>query len=143
MPPELVKIVWRCKGERMAIVSDCLRAGGMPRDGRLWTLGAEPEMYGEDAPEPTRFIVSDRVARLPDGTRLAGSILSIGEMLKGLVDCGIPVSEAFRAASLTPAKIIGIDRTHGSLEVGKVADIAIFDRGFSPVRVIKDGKTVI
>ena len=70
-------------------------------------------------------------------------LVNIGEMLKGLVDCGIPVSEAFRAASLTPAKIIGIDRTHGSLEVGKVADIAIFDRGFSPVRVIKDGKTVI
>ena len=142
MPPELVKIVWRCKGERLAIVSDCLRAGGMPRDGRLWTLGAEPEMYGDDAPEPTRFIVADGVARLPDGTRLAGSIKPIGEMIKGLTECGIPVSEAFRAASLTPAKIIGIDRTHGSLEVGKVADIAVFDRELNPVRVIKDGRAV-
>lgn len=143
MPPELVKIVYRMNGsKRMAIVSDCLRAGGMPRDGRLWTLGAEPFMYGEDAPEPTRFIVADDVARLPDGTRLAGSIKSIGDMLAGLTDCQIPIHEAFMTATLTPARIIGIDKTHGSLEIGKVADIAVFDKSLKPVTVIKGGKKV-
>lgn len=99
-------------------------------------------MYGGDTPEPTRFFVADGVARLTDGTRLAVSIKPIGEMIKGLTECGIPVSDAFRAASLPPAKIIGIARTHGSLEVGMVADIAVFDRELNPVRVIKDGRTV-
>ncbi len=142
MPPELVKIVYRCKGaDRLAIVSDCLRAGGMPPDGRLWTLGAEPELYDDDAPKPTRFIVSNGVARLPDNTRLAGSIKSVGEMLTWLYkELGdeIPICELFKLASLTPARIIGIDKTHGSLEVGKTADIAIFDRELQTRAVIKN-----
>ena len=54
-PSELVKIVWRCNGERMAIVSDCLRAGGMPRDGRFWTLGAEPGCTAVTRPNRLAF----------------------------------------------------------------------------------------
>lgn len=139
MPPELVKIVYKCKtADRLAVVSDCLRAGGMPCDGRLWTLGAEPYMYGEDSPEPTLFIVSDGVARLPDNTRLAGSIKSVGDMVMGLYEIGIPICDIFKMTSLTPSRIIGIDKTHGSIEVGKVADIAVFDREFKIKNVIKN-----
>ena len=35
--------------------------------------------------------------------------------------------EAYRAITINPAKICGVDDRLGSLEVGKDADIAIFD----------------
>lgn len=85
--------------------------------------------------------MSNGVARLPDNTRLAGSIKSVGEMLAWLykeLSDEIPICELFKLASLTPARIIGIDKTHGSLEVGKTADIAIFDRELRTRAVIKN-----
>jgi N-acetylglucosamine-6-phosphate deacetylase len=55
---------------------------------------------------------------------------------------GAPLVEAVRMASLTPARVIGIDRRKGSLEPGKDADIAIFEDDFSAWRVMIGGKWV-
>jgi imidazolonepropionase-like amidohydrolase len=40
---------------------------------------------------------------------------------------GMEEEEAFRAITLNPAEVVGVDDRMGSLEVGKDADIAIFD----------------
>ncbi|MCL4424850.1 MAG: amidohydrolase [Firmicutes bacterium] len=40
---------------------------------------------------------------------------------------GMSEEEAFRAVTINPAEILGVDHRLGSLEVGKDADIAIFD----------------
>lgn len=134
MPPELVKIAYRCKSaEKLCVVSDCLRAGGMPDDGRVWTIG--PELIGL-----TGFVVSNGAAWLTDKTRLAGSILTVGDMVANLVhDCGIPLCDAVRMASLTPANIIGADDKVGSLEVEKYADICVLDNELMPRAVFIGG----
>jgi N-acetylglucosamine-6-phosphate deacetylase len=44
---------------------------------------------------------------------------------------GIPLVEAVRMGTLTPARVIGIDDHKGSLEAGKDADIAIFEDDFT------------
>ena len=41
---------------------------------------------------------------------------------------GIPLEDAVRMASETPAKIIGIDDRKGTLQKGKDADIVILDK---------------
>ena len=50
--------------------------------------------------------------------------------------------EAVNAASLNPAKRIGVDATKGSLETGKDADIAICDSDFNIRRTILGGRTI-
>lgn len=49
---------------------------------------------------------------------------------------GVPLVEAVRMASLTPACLIGVDARKGSLNIGKDADVVIFDDNFQPWRVM-------
>ena len=47
--------------------------------------------------------------------------------LEELVAAGLPAGEALRAATLTPASILGLDRTRGSVAAGKRADLVLLD----------------
>lgn len=64
------------------------------------------------------------------------------------VESGMDEMEALKAITINPAEILGIDDRVGSLEVGKDADIVIFDRnpvkniGSKAVVTIIDGKVV-
>lgn len=136
--PDMAKLVYKCKGAgRMCVVSDSLRAGGMPEDGRLYSLGS---INDENA---QRFIVSDGVAKLPDKTRYAGSIQPVSRMVRNLVnDAGIPVADAVMTGTLTPARVIGADDDYGSIDVGKAADLCFLDEGINVTRTIVAGRTV-
>ena len=138
LPPELVRLAYKCKGPQKAcVVSDCLRAGGMPVDGTVYTLGSK---YDERS---QRFVAAGDVASLPDGSRLAGSVQPIGRMVKNLVeDCGIPLVDAVCMASYTPAKVIRKEHTIGSIAPGKKADFCIMDQNLLPVMTIVDGNIV-
>lgn len=137
--PDMVRLVYRCKGaDKICVVSDCLRAGGKPADGTLYTLGTVKD------PNAQKFIVSDGVARLPDGSRYAGSIQPVSQMVRNLIcDCGIPIVDAVRMGSHTPAKIIGVQNELGSVSVGKRADFCLMDTGFKVVQTFIDGNPVI
>ncbi len=136
--PDMVKLLCKCKTpDKICIVSDCLRAGGMPSDGALYILGTKHDKNAQ------KFLVSDGVARLPDGSRLAGSIQPLSQMVKNLVvDAGVPLINAIRMASLTPATIIGEGNRIGSIEKGKLADIMLMDKDFQVKMTIKGGKIV-
>ena len=63
------------------------------------------------------------------------------------VRAGLPMEEAYKAITINPAKICGVDARVGSLEIGKDADIAIFDGNpmntfTNTVYTIIDGKVV-
>ena len=133
--PDMVRLVYKCKGaDKLCVVSDCLRAGGKPADGTLYTLGTLKD------PDAQKFIVSDGVARLPDGSRYAGSIQPLSRMVRNLIcDCGIPIVDAVRMASLTPASIIGVSGEYGSVSVGKHADFCLMDSDFRAVQTLIDG----
>lgn len=51
--------------------------------------------------------------------------IPIAAELEALVECGLSSLEAIRAATVNGAQAIGIEATHGSVEVGKVADLVI------------------
>jgi N-acetylglucosamine-6-phosphate deacetylase len=54
----------------------------------------------------------------------------------------LPLHEVLRMASLTPARVIGVDDRKGSLAAGKDADVAIFNDDFSAWRTMIDGAWV-
>ena len=131
----LARLIVRCKGaERVCVVSDSLRAAGQPKDGRVYKLGSD-----EDA---VRFVIGDGVAVVENSATYAGSITPVRLMVKNLIDAGIPEADAVRMGTLTPAEIIGEDKTVGSLEVGKRADICILDPDFNLKTTVLCGKII-
>lgn len=130
--PELAKMIIRAKGsDKVCVVSDSLRCAGMPNDGKLYKLGS-----GETA---QLVRVNDGVATLADGSRFAGSITSVRQMVKNLIDAGIPLCDAVKMGTYTPSKIIGEENHIGSIEIGKDADVCILDDNFEIVKVVLKG----
>ncbi len=126
--PGLFPMLHRTLGERLVLVTDCLRAGGMP-DGD-YTLGGQA------------FTLRGIECRLADGT-IAGSVLKMNEAVRNYRDfAGIPMYEAVRAGSLNAAESAGLAETRGSLEPGKQADIVLMDGNCRVIRTIVRGETV-
>ena len=126
--PSVVRAVFRMFGaERVILISDSMRAAGMP-DGQ-YTLG------GQDV------TVRGRHATLADGT-LAGSVTDLMGCLQTAVSMGIPMAAAVRAAAVNPARAIGAYSRVGSLESGKLANLAILNRDYSLRTVIFRGEVV-
>ncbi len=126
--PGLYSIVAKVKGDKMVLITDCTRAGGMP-DGE-YDLGGQP------------IFLKGIECRLADGT-IAGSVLKLNNAVKNVIEhTDLPVYEIFKMASLSPAKAICCDDRLGSLEAGKDADIIIADENINIIRTIKKGKTV-
>ena len=135
IPPELARLIVRAKGaDRVCTVSDSLRAAGQPADGRVYKLGSD-----EDA---VRFVIGDGVAVVENSATYAGSITPVRRMVKNLIDAGIPLADAVKMGTLTPARIVGEDKKIGSIEVGKYADICILDESFELVNLVLNGRKV-
>lgn len=137
IPPLLAKLVFKCKGAKgVCLVSDCIRAAGLPLDGERSAGRSRPGKEPE-------FIIRDGISMTPDGSRFAGSITTLDTMMRNMVhDAGIGLNDAVRMATLTPAEIQGIDRRKGSLEAGKDGDICIIDPDFNVRATIVAGRVV-
>ena len=126
--PGLYSIIAKVKGDKMVLITDCTRAGGMP-DGE-YDLGGQP------------IFLKGIECRLADGT-IAGSVLKLNNAVKNvLVHTDLPVNVVFKMASLNPATAIGQGDRIGSLEEGKDADIIIVDQDINVQRTIKKGRTI-
>ena len=124
----LFLLVARMKGENLVLITDCTRAGGLA-DGE-YTLGGQP------------IFVKGIECRLADGT-IAGSVLKLNEAVRNLMEnTQLPIWKAVNAASLNPARRIGLADKKGSLEAGKDADIVICDDRFNIHRTISGGRTI-
>ncbi len=120
------ELLARVKGDNLVLITDCTRAGGMP-DGE-YTLGGQP------------IFVNGVKCLLEDGT-IAGSVLKLNEAVKNYYEnTDLPLWKAVCAASLNPARAIGVDDRKGSLEAGKDADIIITDNDFNIVKTIIKGE---
>ena len=127
----VVRAVFRLFGpERVILISDSLRATGMP-DGKYPFGGQEIVLKGNRA----------TLADNPD--TLAGSVSSLMDCMRQAVRFGIPLEDAVRAASLNPAKALGIDDRAGGLEEGKQACAVVLDeKDLSIKAIFQNGKKV-
>ena len=124
--PGLYKLVAKAKGDKLCLITDCMRAGGM-EDGD-YTLGGQ------------HVIKTGIQCLLEDGT-IAGSVLKLNEAVKNLKDyTDLSLSDIFACASLNPAKAVGEADRIGSLEIGKCADIIICDDDIRVLTTIIEGE---
>ncbi len=126
-----VRAAYKLMGpERMILISDSLRATGM-EDG-LYDLGGQ------------QVRKQGNLCTLVDEGNIAGSVSNLFDCLKTAVTkMGIPLKDAVASATIIPAKCIGIDAEHGSIEPGKKGNMVLVEKSsFTIKRVIKDGKFI-
>lgn len=133
-PPPLLKLIYKIKGvDRIALITDSMRAAGMP----------EGESILGSIHNGLKVIVEDGVAKLPDRSSFAGSVATADRLVRTMVTMAdIPLLEAVRMITKTPASILGIDNRKGSLIPGKDADIVIFDDNIQIRMTIVNGKVI-
>ncbi|KMV36101.1 N-acetylglucosamine-6-phosphate deacetylase [Franconibacter pulveris] len=74
---------------------------------------------------------------------LSGSALTMIEGVRNLVEhVNIALDEALRMATLYPARAMGVDKTLGTIEAGKVANLTVFTRDYKITRTLVNGNEV-
>ncbi len=134
LPLEILQLVYKIKGpDRTALVTDAMRAAGAP-DGTKSVLGSLTsgmEVY-----------VDRGVAWLLDGQAFAGSVATTDRLVRTMLSAGIPLVDAVKMASETPARLLGCT-SKGTLDSGKDADILIFDDNIQMQQVFVRGKEIL
>lgn len=130
LDPRTVAHVFALAAEdQVALVTDAMAAAGMA-DGayHLGSLAVE---------------VSGGVARLAEGGAIAGGTAHLIDVVRASVlEAGVDLARAVRAASLVPARVLGAEDRLGSLATGRRADVLITDRDLRPRRVLRAGQDV-
>lgn len=128
VPPVMLRMIYQIKGvEKTALITDSLACAATE---------------GDAAFDP-RVILEDGVCKLADRSALAGSIATMDRLIRTCVQmANIPLEDACRMASETPAKIMGVFDRKGSLEAGKDADLMMFDENLKLTYVMQMGNVV-
>ncbi|MFD3452488.1 N-acetylglucosamine-6-phosphate deacetylase [Streptomyces sp. NPDC058691] len=129
--PAVLELAFRSAGaDRVAFITDAMDAAGFG-DGR-YLLG------------PMEVDVTDGVARLVEGGSIAGSTLTLDTAFKRAVTVDrLPVTDAVRALSVNPARLLGAYDRVGSLEPGKDADLVVLNEAYDLVGVMRKGQWVV
>lgn len=128
VPPTILRLVYKIKGvERTCLVTDAMSCAA----------DSNPKAF-----DP-RVIVEDGVCKLADHSALAGSIATTDRLIRTMVQkADVPLADAARMASETPARIMNVYDRKGSLQKGKDADIIIMDKDLQVQSVWAMGKPV-
>ena len=128
VPPVMLRMIYQIKGvERTALITDALACAASK----------------DDTAFDPRVVLEDGVCKLADRSALAGSIATMDRLVRTCVQqAGIPMEDACRMISETPAKIMGVYDRKGSLEKGKDADIIFFDKAQELTFVVQMGRIV-
>lgn len=115
LPLDLLKMIVKLKGtDRVCLITDALRPGGIGKEGKEYT----------DCPVP--FVIEDGVAKLLDRSAFAGSIATSDILLKTAVKAGCGIADAVKMMTETPAKVMRL-KTKGKIEAGFDAQFTVFD----------------
>ena len=79
-----------------------------------------------------------------DGTALASGVTGMDQAVRTMhFSARVPLPEAVRMASLTPARILGLEKEIGSIEVGKRADLVVMDTSLNVRQVYLGGEKIV
>jgi N-acetylglucosamine-6-phosphate deacetylase len=127
--PTLIQATWLAKGRHhLSLVSDAMGA-----------LGMTPGRYHLNDFD---VVVTDRDARLQDGT-LAGSILPLDQAVRNLITfTGCTLQDALATVTTTPARLLGLAHARGRIAPGYVADLVLLDEQRNVTATIAAGEIV-
>ncbi len=112
--------------KRMVLISDSIAPAGLP-DGCYSSGGLAVD-------------VRDGKIHLANTNTIAGSSSTLLDCVRTVTSFGIPLEEAVRMASLTPAEMLGVDDHKGKIAVGYDADLLLLDENLELKAVLIDGK---
>lgn len=113
LPSTILRLAYKLKGvDHTCLVTDALSYAA-----------SEGSNFSDD-----KVIIENGVCKLADRSALAGSIATSDVLVRTMVKAGIPLGDALRMASETPARIMGVYDRKGSLQKDKDADILILDK---------------
>ncbi|HIZ61948.1 MAG TPA: N-acetylglucosamine-6-phosphate deacetylase [Candidatus Gemmiger avistercoris] len=129
--PAMVRFTFRTFGDsHVILVADSMMACGLP-DGQYSLGGQAVTVCGPRA----------TLTEHPD--TIAGSATCLYDCMRhAVLDMGVPLASAVRAASLNPARSIGIDADYGSLEPGRWGNVVLADGQLNIQKVIRRGKVL-
>jgi N-acetylglucosamine-6-phosphate deacetylase len=127
--PAAARLLYKAKGaDRIALITDCVSAGGMP-DGSY--------QLGE-----LRITVTDGTART-DTDAIAGSTLNLLKAVKNMSQTlRAPLAEAVKMATAVPATALGVFDRVGDIAAGKYADIIAVDESLNLCFVMVGGRVM-
>ncbi len=125
--PVMMNLAYRMKGyRRIALITDCMRAGGLG-EGR-YLLGAQ------------HITVRQGEARTDDGS-LAGSTCSLDQALRNMIQhAQVPEWKAVQMASAVPAAYLGLASTLGSIQMGAQASMVVMESDFTVAATLIKGE---
>ena len=128
VPPTILRMAYKFKGvERMAVITDALACA----------------VSDNAAAFDPRVIIEDGVCKLAESFALAGSIATTDRLIRTMaLKAEVPLADAVRMASETPARIMGVDDRKGTLQKGKDADILILDHDLNIRKIWQMGKVI-
>lgn len=130
--PQSALAAFRAKPERTLLVTDAMRAAGLP-DG-TYDLGGQAAR------------VTGAQARLAAGSSnpgsLAGSVLTMDAALRGAVACGLTLHAAVGLATAAPARYLGLE-DRGRLEPGRRADLVVLGEDLRVRQVYLQGEPLL
>lgn len=129
--PSGLRLAVRQKGkDKVCLITDSIKAVGLG-DG-AYRMGS------------LEIVVKGNESRLKENGCLAGSVLTLNRAVKNIIDwAGVSISEGINMASLNPARLLGVDEEMGSIQKGKYANLAVFDKEFRVVDTILRGRSVL
>lgn len=125
--PAVIRLTFASNARKLCIVSDSLSAAGLG-DG-VYSLGG------------LTVHVNGRRATLADGT-LACSVSNVFEECRNVISFGVSPEEAIAAASLNPARAMGLEEKIGDIRPGLLADLLIVTPQMELERVYIGGKEI-
>lgn len=129
MRPELYPLILKIKGiHRMLLITDCMQGGGLAEG--EYSLGGQ------------KVLIKDGKCTLESGT-IAGSVLKLNKGLENVAtSTKEPLADLLPAVTLNQARYLGIEETHGSIDLGKYANIVIMHDDYSIYKTIVKGNVV-
>ena len=130
--PAVVRFTFKAFGDdHVILVADSMMACGLP-DGQ-YSLGGQAVTV-----EGPRATLTEQ-----PGT-IAGSATCLYDCMKrAVLEMGVPLESAVRAASENPAKSIGVDNDYGSIAAGRYGNIILADQELNLKAVIQKGTRIV
>lgn len=134
LPAPLLKMICKIKGpEKIALITDAMRGAGMPPGESI--LGSKRNGL--------KVIIEDQVAKLPDRSSFAGSVATTDRLVRTMVQqAEVPITDAVKMMTQTPARILGISGSTGSLQKGMIADVVMFNDNIQVAMTMVEGRVV-
>lgn len=129
--PAMVRFTFNTFGDdHVILIADSMMACGLP-DGQ-YSLGGQAVT-----------VRGPRATLTEHPGTIAGSATCLYDCMKhAVLDMGVPLASAVRAASLNPARSIGIDADYGSLEPGRWGNVILADEQLNIRTVIRKGEVL-